>query len=99
MQRFLTLSALALFGALPAMASTTFTATLEAPKSETERIAAADAIWICEGETCEAVLNRRSATVRVCRHVVSEIGPVTAFGTAEDPLTPEEVSECNASLN
>ncbi len=99
MFRFATLFAATAFVAMPAAASTLFTAELQTPVEETTRIAAYDAIWICEEESCEAVLNRRTATVRVCKRVVAELGPVSAFGTDADALSEDELTECNASLN
>ena len=67
MFRFAALFAATALAAMPAAASTLFTAELQTPVEETTRIAAYDAIWICEADTCEAVLNRRTATVRVCK--------------------------------
>lgn len=99
MIRFATAALVSTFVALPALASTTFTATLQTPTTEKQRLTAYDAVWICEGETCEAILNRKSATVRVCKKVVEEIGAVKTFGTEADPLTEEELEKCNASLN
>ncbi len=99
MFRFSALFAATAIAAMPAAASTLFTAELQTPVEETTRIAAYDAIWICEADTCEAVLNRRTATVRVCKRVVEELGPINAFGTTSDPLTEDEITECNASLN
>ena len=99
MIRFAALALAAPLFALPALASTTFTAELQTPVEDTTRIAAYNAIWICEDNACEAVLNRRTATVRVCKNVVEEIGPINAFGTAADALTEDEIEECNASLN
>ena len=99
MFRFASVALLSLSVAAPALASTTFTATLQTPVDAPNRVTAYDAVWVCEDATCEAVLNRSSATVRVCKKVVEEIGAISAFGTADDPLSDEEVEECNASLN
>ena len=87
------------FFAMPALAATSFSATLETPVTEKARLTAYDAVWICEADTCQAELKRKSATVRVCKKVVSEIGPVKTFGTSEDLLSEEEIAQCNASLN
>lgn len=87
------------FFALPALAATPFSATLETPVAEKTRVTAYDAVWICEQDKCDATLDRKSATVRVCKKVASEIGPVKAFGTSESVLSDEDLAECNASLN
>tara|TARA_Y100000052_G_C2880589_1_gene45247 strand:- start:10 stop:309 length:300 start_codon:yes stop_codon:yes gene_type:complete len=99
MLRFASVALISLAVAAPALASTTFTATLATPVDAPNRVTAYDAVWVCEDSTCEAVLNRSSATVRVCKKVVEEIGAISAFGTAEDALDEAEVAECNASLN
>ncbi len=99
MLRFVSTAILSTMIAAPAFASTPFTATLETPKAERERITAYDAIWICEGDTCQADLNRSTVTVRLCKKVVEEIGAVTAFTSPEGGLTEEELETCNASLN
>jgi hypothetical protein len=99
MLRFASAALISTLIAAPAFASTPFTATLQTPKEDKERITAYDAIWVCEADTCEALLDRKTATVRVCKKVVSEIGPITSFGTDEDMLDDEEVAKCNASLD
>lgn len=99
MLRFTTIALTSLLFSAPALASTPFTAKLETPKADKERITAYDVVWVCEADTCEAYLDRNTATVRVCKKVVSEIGPVTSFGTSEDELTGEEIEKCNASLD
>lgn len=87
------------FFAMPALAATSFSATLETPVPEKTRVTAYKAVWLCEADTCVADLNRKSPTVRVCKKVVSEIGAVKTFGTDEDALSEEDIAECNASLN
>ncbi len=52
MFRFSALFAATAIAAMPAAASTLFTAELQTPVEETTRIAAYDAIWICEADTC-----------------------------------------------
>lgn len=98
MIRFASVALLSTAIAMPAFASTAFTATLKTPKEEKERISAYDVVWVCENDTCEAYLDRKTATVRVCKKVAAEIGPVSAFGTADDKLSDEEIATCNESL-
>lgn len=99
MLRFTSAALISLLFSAPALASTPFTAELETPKAEKERISAYDVVWVCEADTCEAYLDRKTATVRVCKKVVSEIGPIKSFGTSEDQLSDDEVAKCNASLD
>ena len=42
------------FFAMPALAATSFSATLETPVPEKTRVTAYDAVWICEADTCDA---------------------------------------------
>ena len=99
MLRFASLALVSLVAAAPAFASTQFTATLKTPVEEKLRTTAYDVVWVCENDTCEAYLDRSTATVRVCKKVVSEIGPVSFFGTDEDSLDDDELQSCNDSLN
>ncbi len=96
---FTALAIAALAIAIPAAASTSFTAKLEAPKASKERVTASKAVWVCEGDSCNATLNRKTATVRVCKKVASEVGRLTAFGTSASTLTAEELEACNAAVN
>lgn len=98
MIRSVTLSAAFAAIALPAAASTAFTAKLATPAEAQDSVVAASAVWTCDGETCVAELNRRTATVRTCKKVASEVGELVAFGSADDSsLTEEEIAECNSA--
>lgn len=99
MIRFTTAAIVSLLIAAPAMASTNFTATLKAPKADSARIVAYDVVWLCADTTCEASINRKKATVSVCKKVVKQIGEVAAFASENNALSEEELSKCNASLN
>ena len=81
--------------AVPAFADTTFTATLETPVVEKERVVANSAVWTCVDATCVADLRRSSVTVRVCKKFVKEAGAVTAFATDEDALDEDDLASCN----
>ena len=82
---------------LPAAAGTAFTATLAAPAEAQDTVVAASAVWTCTAETCVAELNRRTATVRTCKKVASEVGELVAFGSDGDSLSEEEIAECNSA--
>ena len=97
MIRSVTLSAAFAAIALPAAASTAFTAKLATPAEAQDSVVAASAVWTCDGETCVAELNRRTATVRTCKKVASEVGELVAFGSADDSLTEDEIAECNSA--
>jgi hypothetical protein len=97
MLRFASIAVISTLIAAPVFASTPFTATLKTPKETKERITAYDVVWICENDKCDAVLNRKTATVRVCKKVAKEIGEVTAFGTDGGMLSAEDLEKCNSS--
>ncbi len=83
--------------AAPALASTTFTASLAEPVEKKEDFIADKALWTCDGETCIAELRRKTVTVRTCKKVAKEIGTLAGFGTASDALSEEDLAECNES--
>ena len=90
------IAACAAFGlAGTAMAGTAFTATLETPMTEAEQIVAAKSVWECADATCEAELNRKSATVRTCKQVVKEVGALAAFQSENGALSEEDLAKCN----
>ena len=97
MIRSIVLSAAFAAIALPAAAGSAFTAKLTAPADGQSSVVAAKAVWTCNGDTCVADLNRRTATVRTCKKVASEVGTLVSFGTANDSLSEEELAECNAA--
>jgi hypothetical protein len=83
--------------ALPAAAGNGFTAKLAAPMDRAENIVAAKALWACSGDTCVAELNRKTATVRTCKKIASEVGELAAFGNGKDSLSEADLAKCNAS--
>lgn len=90
------LAAIAALGlAAPALAGTTFTANLEEPVAERTEIIANKAIWVCEGDTCTAELNRRTPSVRSCKQVAEEIGRLVAFISENGELDTADIDECN----
>ena len=72
-----------------------FTVKLEAPVAEQTRVIAQNTVWTCDGDTCLARADH-GANVRSCRQFVRESGVrVTAYGTAGDELTADEIARCN----
>lgn len=93
----LTCLAVATLVAMPALAGTQFTAQLAAPKAERERVVAASAVWICEGETCTAELKSSKISLKACRGVAAEVGALTGFATANAAMTEADLAKCNQS--
>lgn len=83
--------------ALPAAAGTSFTAKLAAPMEKAENVVAAKALWSCSTDTCVAELDRKTATVRTCKKVASEVGELVAFGNDKDTLSEDDLAKCNAA--
>lgn len=99
MLRFASIAVISTLIAAPALASTPFTATLKTPKEAKERITAYDVVWICEADKCDAVLNRKTATVRVCKKVAKELGQVVSFGTEGSMLDEKDIEACNSATD
>ena len=95
MLRSLTIAAIAATAAAPALAGTVFTATLETPVAERERLVASKALWTCEGETCTAELKRKTVTVRACKRLAKEIGTLADFSNGEESLDETDLASCN----
>ncbi|MEM1149614.1 MAG: hypothetical protein AAGI03_03540 [Pseudomonadota bacterium] len=89
------IGACALTLAAPALAGTAFTANLAEPVSERVTFVANSAVWVCEGETCVAELDRRSPTVRSCKQVAKEIGELATFASERGALDEGELERCN----
>jgi len=90
-----TLAALFLAGiALPAFASYTFETAEPVSK---KRVIAESVVWTCEDTVCTGDLKRKAPTVRVCKKIAKEVGPVTAFRNTVAELSAEDLAECNTA--
>jgi hypothetical protein len=90
--------AAAAFVALAGVASAkeAATITLAAPVEGVEKVIADSAVWACEGATCTTTL-RSQPTVRGCKDVAKELGPVVTYGHAGRQLSEADLAKCNAS--
>ncbi len=85
--------------AAPAFAGTSFTAKIEVPNQETSMYIAEKALWKCQGDTCIAELERRSASVKTCKRVAKEMGRLAAFASETRELTAKEIEKCNMAAD
>ena len=82
-----------LFSATAAQAGAVYRATLtEAPADRVNIIRSAP--WICEGDTC-ATDRARSRPANVCHSLVRELGTLVSFTVDSEPLSAEDLAECN----
>lgn len=88
-----------LFVATPALAGTLFTASLTEPVTERTTFVANSAVWVCEGDTCTAELDRRNPTVRSCKKVAEEIGTLASFSSERGTLEAEDLAKCNEAAD
>lgn len=51
--------------------------------------------WACDGTACQSGLVDGMPAMRSCKHVVAEIGAVTAFSWRGKTLSAAELSICN----
>ena len=79
-----------------AQARETLAVKLETPIGKQERVIADRLLFNCIGDQCAAVL-RSKISVRTCRELAKEVGPITAFGSANQSLNDEELGRCNAA--
>ena len=88
------IAALTLTG--PAMAGTTFTATLEQPVENIYKKVAANALWKCADTTCVATLERQSVGIKTCKKVAREVGKLSNFSSGDKSLSKSGLEKCNA---
>ena len=53
--------------------------------------------WVCNGTACQSGLVDGMPAMRSCKHVVAEIGAVTAFYWRGKTLSEAELSICNTA--
>jgi hypothetical protein len=70
------------------------TAKLVTPVAAITHVAADNAVWTCQGDTCQAQLDHAS-TVRDCRQLQHLTGPLSAFGADSATLNDQEIARCN----
>ena len=73
-----------------------FTAKLATPVAARTHVVADNAVWTCEGDTCQAVAHHASS-VHDCRLLVRRTGPVTSYGPVNATLSDEDIARCNGS--
>ena len=59
---------------------------------------AGGAVFECLGDVCAArAPSSDTATLRGCKDLARQMGPVTSFGPSSKPLSDEQIATCNAS--
>jgi hypothetical protein len=70
--------------------------TLAAPAAKADYIIDG-AHWTCSGASCQSALVDGMPAMRSCKHVVAEIGAVTAFYWRGKTLSDAELAICNTA--
>jgi len=78
-----------------AQARETLSVRLEAPMPQKGQVIADRMLFNCAGNQCAAVL-RAKLSVRTCRELAKEVGPIASFGSGSTSLNDEELARCNA---
>jgi hypothetical protein len=72
--------------------------TLQNPQGAPAHIIIDGAAWVCQRAVCTAAAGgEEQPTLRACRRVVRELGPVTAFSWLGRALAPDQIAACNAA--
>ncbi len=88
--------ALALIPAASQAGTGPVTATLAAPLAKSADIIVGYSIWRCAESTCTLVSDAGGLDYTSnCRAVFRKAGSVTAFGSADKPMTAERLAVCN----
>lgn len=97
MRRFALLSMIVLLPATVQAAGNPYTATLVQPVGSARDVTAGESIWHCEGSTCVTRSEPRGASaITTCHALVSQVGAVSAYGSATHPYSAENLAACNA---
>jgi hypothetical protein len=89
-------AALALSAPVNAAVKNDYVVKFEKPFERADaNVVAASVVWSCAGDTCTGELPRRAPVVRDCMRVAQELGRVTEFGTNDQKLTDEQLTQCN----
>jgi len=70
-----------------------FSAELASPVADA-RVVAGGIAWRCEGTTCSAPVNG-TRSLRVCRELARELGPVVRFSAGDAVMDEAELARCN----
>ena len=62
-----------------------------------KHVIAESVVWTCEGTTCVGELDRKKASVRICKKIAKEVGVVTALRNDKSELTVDQIEACKAS--
>ena len=72
-------------------------AKLQAGKGAAKPVAGG-AVFECLGDVCAArAPSSDTATLRGCKDLARQMGPVASFGPSSKPLSDEQIATCNAS--
>jgi hypothetical protein len=91
-------AAAALVGAFAtsALAAGPVTAKLQTPVEAARKPVAGGAVFRCLGDTCVAATPiEATVSVRACRELKRDVGPVSAYGSQSKQLDAEQLAACN----
>ncbi|CAN7400857.1 hypothetical protein LJR225_002538 [Phenylobacterium sp. LjRoot225] len=73
-------------------------AKLQAPGKSAAKPVAGGAVFECLGDVCAArAPSADTASLRGCKDLARQMGPVSSFGPASKQLSAEQITSCNAS--
>lgn len=79
-------------------AASIVTAKLETPLTMAKKPIAGSAVFSCAADICTAVsTNSDTGSRTACRQLVRVVGPVSAFGSEDKPLSTEQLAACNVA--
>ncbi|KCZ87351.1 CC_3452 family protein [Hyphomonas johnsonii] len=95
MLRSAILGAAALALSAPAIAGT-FVFETANPVSD-RHVIAESVVWTCEDTKCFGELDRKKASVRICKKIAKEVGVITALRNDKSELTADELEACRSA--
>lgn len=73
-------------------------AKLQTPVPSAAKPVAGGAVFNCLGDVCAASApSEETASLRGCRDLVRQLGPVASFGPASKPLSNDRIATCNTA--
>ncbi len=79
-------------------ASDRYTATLAQPLDKKKELIIEHNVWRCEASSCVLVSAPVDAdSLSSCRHLMRQVGALTAYGNAGKPFDDKKLATCNGS--
>lgn len=86
------------FAAGAALADDPITVKLQAPVAEKTKFIAGGAVFLCEGDACQAAApSSQTYAASTCKEVAKKVGGIVSFGGTRKQLDGAKLEQCNTA--